>query len=189
MRQWPWSSYRAYAGYVAAPHWLCRQTLGRLCGGRTLREQQGAVRHDTEQAVRQGLPERPWERLIGRTVLGSAAFLRGLGAKVKEPGREHAGADEVRTAVSWEAITRAVEREKGEPWQAFANRHGDWGRDAALWLGRRAGRLSLRELGERAQGLDYAAVAVAVRRFPGRLAHDAALAKIVRALERQLSNV
>ena len=37
----------------------------------------------------------------------------------------------------------AVERVKGEKWMEFRDRHGDWGRDAALWLGRRCGRLKL----------------------------------------------
>ena len=32
--------------------------------------------------------------------------------------------------------------------------HGDWGRDAALWLGRRAGRLRLAELGRLAGGME-----------------------------------
>ena len=31
----------------------------------------------------------------------------------------------------------AVEEVKGERWEEFRDRHGDWGRDAALYLGRR----------------------------------------------------
>jgi hypothetical protein len=50
--------------------------------------------------------------------------------------------------VSWEGIVAALEGIKAGKWESFCGRYGDWGRDAALWLGRRVGRLSLRALGE-----------------------------------------
>src|SRR5437867_9268561 len=37
--------------------------------------------------------------------------------------------------------------------EEFSGRHGDWGRDAALWLGRRQGRLKLAELGQAPGGM------------------------------------
>jgi hypothetical protein len=49
--------------------------------------------------------------------------------------------------LGWLRIVSALEQVKGERWTGFANRHGDWGRDAALWFGRRAGGLPLGELG------------------------------------------
>jgi len=64
----------------------------------------------------------------------------------------------------WPGIIWAVERLKGEGWGEFCDRHGDWGRDAALWLGRRAGRLSLAGLGRLAGGMGYAAAAQALTR-------------------------
>jgi hypothetical protein len=66
---------------------------------------------------------------------------------------------------------------KGEERASFVNRHGDWGRDAALWLGRRAGRLSLAELGKLAGGSGYAVVSKAIARFSARLALDVPLSK------------
>ncbi len=68
-----------------------------------------------------------------------------------------------------------VEEAKGEGWEQFCLRHGDWGRDAALWLGCRVGRLSLGELGELAGGMDYAAVGQAVARFDKRVGREAQL--------------
>ena len=65
LREFRWSSYRAYAGYSAAPPWLCLLPLARLCGGRSLVEQRAALREYHEQAIRQGLPESPWGRLVG----------------------------------------------------------------------------------------------------------------------------
>ena len=44
-----------------------------------------------------------------------------------------------------------------------------------LYLGRRCTGLTLRELGEAAGGMDYSAVAAAIRRFDGKLATDRVL--------------
>jgi hypothetical protein len=83
----------------------------------------------------------------------------------------------------------AVESGKGERWQEFPDRYGDWGRDAALWLGRRPGRLTLKELAERMGGLDYTAAGATISRFTRRLAQDKKLARAISRMERQLSNV
>jgi REP element-mobilizing transposase RayT len=189
LREWRWSSYPAYAGYVSAPGWLTCEVLGRLCGGRTVQERRAALRGYSEQAVRQGLPERPWERLIGGVVLGTQAFAQRLGKGLKSGLREHPGASKLRRGLDWKKIVEAVEEAKGERWERFVDRHGDWGRDAALWLGRRLGRLSLGQLAALAGGLDYATVGAAVSRFARRLARDASLAKALRGIEDNLSNV
>jgi len=76
LREFRWSSYRAYAGYSAGVGWLWRQPLDRLCGGRGESERRAALRAYTEQAVRQGVIERPWDRLVAGLVLGSEAFAR-----------------------------------------------------------------------------------------------------------------
>jgi hypothetical protein len=90
--------------------------------------------------------------------------------------------------VSWEQIVQAVEVVKGEAWPQFRDRHGDWGRDVALWMGRRRGRLTLRKLAELAGGLDYTTAGAAVSRTGRRLVHDAQLRQQVKRIERQLSN-
>jgi len=189
LRQWKWSSYPAYAGYAAAPEWLTRGPLGGLCGGRSHRERQAALREYTEQAVRQGLPDRPWERLIGGVVLGSAAFAQRLRKRMAGKGREHPRLRELRGGVSWEHIVRVIEQEKAEAWSEFQDRHGDWGRDAALWLGRRLGRLTLGELAARAGGMDYAAVGTALSRFGRRVAQDMALARCLQRAEEYLLKI
>ena len=71
----------------------------------------------------------------------------------------------------------------------MSQRHGDWTRDAALWLGRRHGRYTLAELGQLAGGMDYAAVGQAVSRFAKRLQQDDPLKRSVAELESKLSNV
>jgi putative transposase len=189
LRTWKWSSYPAYAGQAVAPRWLYCEVLGSLCGGRSVKERQAALREYTEQAVREGLPERPWDRLIGGIVLGTEAFAERLRATVRGNQREQPMLRRLGRGVSWEELVRALELVKGEPWGEFRDRHGDWGRDAALWLGRRIGRMTLRELGERAGGLDYNAAGAAVSRFERRLAKDRKLARLVGRLESELSKV
>ena len=91
--------------------------------------------------------------------------------------------------IRWSRIVSALEGAKHEDWEQFSRRHGDWGRDAALWLGRRQGRLSLAQLGSLAGGMDYAAVGQAVSRFGKRLERDPKLARELKRLETKLSNV
>ena len=47
----------------------------------------------------------------------------------------------------------------GARWEEFRDRCGDWGRDAALDLGRQRGRLKLQQLGRLSGGVGYTAVA------------------------------
>ena len=189
LRSWKWSSYPAYAGYAVVSPWLNCALLGSLCGGRNLKERQAALREYTEEAVREGLLERPWDRLIGGVVLGSKAFAQRLRAKVRGNLREQPMLRRLGRAVTWEEVVRAVESAKGEPWAQFRDRHGDWGRDAALWLGRRIGRMTLRELGQRAGDLDYNAAGAAARRFGRRMAKDRKLARLLSKIKAQLSHV
>jgi len=101
--------------------------------------------------LRQAVIERPWDRLVGGLALGRAAFAKrlaggwGAAGGQKEVGR-------LARRLGWAEIIWVVERWKGEGWGEFCDRPGDWGRDAALWLGRRAGRLWLGELGRLALG-------------------------------------
>ena len=189
LRTYRWSSYRAYAGYGPAPVWLTQAPLGRLCGGRGRQEQQRAMRQYTEQAVRQGGLEAPWSRLIGGLVLGTEAFARALQRQMRGNAREQTELRRLAPRASWQDIVRAIERVKAEKWAMFCQRYGDWGRDAALWLGRRRGRLTLAQLGELAGGVDYAAVAQAVTRFGKRLTREAELRRTITKLEDKLSIV
>jgi len=79
----------------------------------------------------------------------------------------------------------ALERVKGQSWNEFAERHGDWGRDAALWLGRRTGRLRLAELGRLVGNLDYAVVSKAIARFEQRMRTDPQLRNLLADVQLQ----
>lgn len=187
LREFRWSSYPGYAGYRAPLAWLCQEPLAFLCGGRSPQERRAALRAYTEAAVLQGALEPPWVRLVDGLVLGSAAFAQRLRREARGNSREQKFLRSAGKVVSWEEIVRAVERAKGEDWASFANRYGDWGRDAALWLGRRAGRLKLAELGKLAGGLDYAVASKAITRFGRQLALDGSLSKQIAWIQNQLS--
>ncbi len=179
----------AYAGCGGGVGWLWRQPLDRLCGGRNESERRSALRQYTEEPVRQGGIERPWDRLVGGLVLGTEAFARRLLQQVRANTREQPAWRKLQPRLSWAGIVSALEKVKGESWVEFSGRHGDWGRDAALWRGRQRGRYTLSELGQLAGGMDYAAVGQAVSRLDKRLAKRGELQRNLAKVERQLSNV
>jgi hypothetical protein len=189
LRQYRWSSYRGHAGYEVGVGWLWRQPLDRICGGRTQAERCAALREYTEQPVRQGVLERPWDRLVGGIVLGSEAFARQLRKKLRANAREQPAFRKLERRLSWADIVSALERVKGEKWDDFSQRHGDWGRDAALWLGRRRGRYTLSQLGQLVGGMDYAAVGQAISRFGKRVQTVAELRSSLSKMEITLSKV
>jgi len=159
LRQHRWSSYRAYAGYEKAPEWLhTAEVLGRVEGRRE------GYRREAEARLSRGQTEAIWSRLQWGVVLGSARFAQALRRRAQVV-RETQGRGAWRREVRWSEVVQAVEQIKRESWAAFVNRYGDWGRDLALWIARRRGGMSLRELGAQAGGLDYSAVSEAIRTF------------------------
>jgi putative transposase len=188
LREWKWSSYRTYVGLAPVPAWLMTGVLGEMCGGRTEAEQRRAFRRYVEDAVRQGLVESPWERLVTAEVLGTLEFARRLRREASVNEREQTGARKLRPNASWEQVIGAVERVKGEKWEEFRDRHGDWGRDLVFWLGRREGRLRLQQMGELAGGLDYTTVGSAISRFGARLKANKTLAAKLDKAKSYLSN-
>jgi len=188
LREWKWSSYQAYLGLAPAGAWLSTRVLRPMSGGRTEKEQRRAFQRYVEEAVRQGTVESPWERLVTGEVLGTLEFARRLRSEASANEREQSGARKLRPQLSWEEVIGAVERVKEENWEEFRDRHGDWGRDMAFWLGRRAGRLRLKQMGELAGGLDYATVGSAISRFGRRLKAEKALAAKLAETQKHLSN-
>jgi hypothetical protein len=187
LREYRWSSYPGYAGYRQPLSWVWREPLARLCGGNTEEERRAALREYTEGAARQGVIEPPWQRLIGAVVLGTVGFAEKLRQHAQGNPREQRQLRAPARAASWERILAALEQSKGESWEQFAQRHGDWGRDAALWLGRSAGRLRLAELGRLVGNLDYAVVSKTIARFEQRLRTDPQLREQLASVQLQLS--
>ena len=178
LRAYSWSSYHAYIGRKAAPPWLHTATiLGYMGKGRGPVQQ--AYRHYVETAVREGLPPSPWQDTIEQVALGSAQFLKRLRKGWRGDERECAGLKRLRGLPTWGEVLSAVEALRGERWEQFRDRYGDWGRDLALYLGRTRCGLKLKELGALAGGIDYVSVSSAVRRFRARLKRDQRCRKLV----------
>jgi REP element-mobilizing transposase RayT len=185
--QYPWSSYRAYAGRTKGPRWLTTRTVLGMLGRGELAERQRAYRQYVEAAIREGTVESPWERLEAGVVLGGKRFVEQMRKHLSGDTREQPQLKRLQTQPSWEAVLAGVEKVKGERWEAFRDRHGDWGRDLAFYMGRRRAGLRLWELAQAAGGLDYGSVAVAVRRFGQKLVHDRFLQELVKKVEHELT--
>jgi putative transposase len=188
LREYRWSSYRAYAGVETTPEWLCTELTGGMCGGLTAADRQRAIRKFTEDAVREGITRSPWETLVAGLVLGSETFAKHLLEETRKDEREQPSARLLASRVPWAKIVEVVEKEKGERWEEFRNRHKDWGRDVTLWLGRTVGRMRLRELATLAE-MDYATVGAAVSRMGRRLKAERELKEIVERLRINCQNL
>lgn len=159
MRTYRWSSYRGYAGYEPIPKWLSsREILARVKGGRE------GYREQVEQKLKAGHGESIWSQVKWSAILGSAEFCEKWKPRLKV-SRESVGRSEVVRGRGWADVVKVVEAVKGEAWETFCDRHGDWGRDMAFWLARRSTTLTLQQLGEKVGGMDYAAVGAACRKF------------------------
>lgn len=89
LRQYPWSSHRAYLGKSPAPSWLCTDWLSFFGRRRSAgqKEYDRFVKDAFESAV-----EDPWARLQGGLVLGSEAFV----GRVRDWVGKKSGREEVR---------------------------------------------------------------------------------------------
>ena len=91
--------------------------------------------------------------------------------------------------VAWKSIVEAVEAVHGGRWEEFRDRYGDWGRDAALYLGRQRGRLKLEELARLSGGVGYTAVAQAIRRVRQQIDRDKGWRRRIDAVSAELSKM
>ena len=121
--------------------------------------------------------------------IGSTAFLERVRGMVKGDKREQKELRQWKRMVPFKRVITAVEREKGESWERFCDRQGDWGRDMVLWVARKRCGLTLRELGKAVGGMEYFAVSKAITRLNERLRKRKSLRLPLRHIEGYLSNV
>ena len=184
LRNYPWSSYRSYIGLEKPPEWLHCETilswLGRENGRRAYQEY-------VEGALREGLKQAPWKELQARVVLGSVEFLQQVESRLDRVGGG-AEPNKWRKGRPFEDIVGLVEQAKGERWDQFCNRYGDWGRNLVLTLAYDYGGIKLKELAALSGGLNPITVSGAIKRFKESLQRSSELAEIFRHLRRQLEN-
>jgi putative transposase len=189
LREYRWSSYRAYAGFERAPEWLTCEVILEMGGGRgTTRERPARYRDHVENAIREGLQASPWEHVQAQLVLGGKEFLGKVRRGLKSMSREQPQARALKQRRAWKEVVEVVEKVCGQQWEMLMDRHGSWGRELAWYWGRRKCGLRLAELGAAGGGVDYAAVSVAIKRFERRLKKEASLRRTVESAE-QLLNV
>jgi REP element-mobilizing transposase RayT len=181
LRQFQWSSFRAYAGYSRKPEWLVTDELTKR-GGRQ------EYRRYVQEHVTRGADPEGFEDFRGRLALGSVAFQEKAKGWVKKVTKEQPMRKCLKSGVGIATIVRLVEDERGESWAEFANRYGDWGRELVMYLARKRSGLTLREIGDALDGVEYKNVSKAVRRFADSLANHSNRRKIARSLLSHLAN-
>ena len=187
LRGYRWSSYRAYLGLVKEPEWLECQSVLKLGGGRKAQRREH-YREYVEQAVREGLARSPWESLREQVVLGGARFLEEVKEQLVGDEREQRAVSRLGAVrPELEAVIACVEKERGEKWESFRDRHGDRGRDLVLYFGRRGCGLKLDELAQRVGLKEYASVAMALKRYEVWMRGQAAERKRVERIARLLN--
>ena len=102
--------------------------------------------------------------------------------------REQPALRRLRQRPGWPEAVRVVEQLKGERWEQFRDRHGDCGRDMALYLARHCCGMKLREVAEADGGLDYGSVSNSVQRLGRRARADRKLAQILEEAKSHLMN-
>lgn len=191
LEAYAWSSWQVYGGREPAPGWLETRFLQRANGGRNRKEWLTALRAYTEAPIRQGSWESPWKGVIGGVVLGEVAYAKKLLAKVKADPEEHTEARALARVgrVSWEQLVGTAEVERGERWEDWVERYGDWTRDAVLYVAVRHLGYGLSEIYQRVPGLKYQAAAQAVKRIAARRENDPECAAFLRRLTAKLSKL
>ena len=86
-------------------------------------------------------------------------------------------------------IVAAVSRRRGEAWEDFGQRRGDWGLAMVLMAARRWAGIDNRTLAEWMGDKNDSAITQAVKRLEAKMQGSRRLTKFYRALRREMSNV
>jgi hypothetical protein len=185
LRDYAWSSWRVYSGAEKTPKWLRTELIGVACGGGSKTEQRKAIRQFTEEPIREGVLESPWDRLVGGIVLGSREFALGLERKAKGNRSQQTASRRLKRAraVTWDKMVAVAEGIRLRKWEEMLEVYGDWTRDAVMSVAVREGGLRLPEVLRLIPGLSYNAAAQAIRRVRERRKSDKDLEQFMRKLE------
>ena len=171
---YPWSSYRAYAGYTRGPKWLQTTEILRRAS-RKVADRIDRYRTDVRQRLQRGVDPTRLEQFRNVLAIGSAQFVNQVKTLAGEGERETERRGRLRPRVSFEKVVRAVEEARGAKRTEWLGRHGDWGKWVVLRLARRYTGMTLAELGremgamnDAGRDMDYAAVSTGLRWFDRR---------------------
>jgi putative transposase len=188
LRAYPWSSYRAYAGYITGPAQLQKEEVLDCFEGRTQQQRRKSFRDYTESAIREGIEnDELLEHIRYGVLLGSQEWTAKMRHLLEGDRREQPALEAIRReAIGFELVAAAVAEEFGEHWDDLKNRRGHPARSLAIVLCRRHTALKLNEIGERCGGSDYAAVSQAQHRMETKLRNDPRLTAIANRVTKRL---
>jgi len=149
LRKFKWSSYPAYAGFAGKPKWLHTDVILERIGGRE------KYRNAVQAHLTCGADPKRFECLRGRVVLGTAEFVERAKKLVVKVSGEQPDRRFVKSFVSFERIVEVVEKETGLRWAKIGHLRGNEIRNLVLYLARQRSGMTLREIGQKAGGLDY----------------------------------
>ena len=154
-------------------------------------EQRRALRAFTEEPVREGVVETPWDRLVGGIVLGSAEFALKIEKMVKKDVPQQTAARKLKRAraANWKEMVAVAERIKGKSWPELLALHGDWTRDAVMSFATKEGGLRLPEILQAMPELSYNAAAQGIRRIRERCKTDAGVAGFLKEMRDGLASI
>jgi putative transposase len=187
LNEYGWSSYHAYIGLAKAPSWLETGWLLSRMGGDRESRQRHKYRQEAEALIGENEGGSPWDSLEGGILLGAKEWVEQMRREVKGNEKEQREVRALKVRPNWKQVVKALEAVKGEKWDCFRDRHGDWGRDLALLLGRRECGLKLGELGELCGGLDYRTVGSAVTKAIARVGKHREFQKAYASAQKQLT--
>ena len=174
----------SYAGYTAAPEWLTtREILMRAARSKSQRVER--YRNDIQQRLTKGIDPLLKERLADGFALGTEVFREHI-RSVGKDGREIAGTAALRPRISLESIIQIVEELRKEDYATSMSLRGDWGKPLLLWAARRYAGMTLKDVGVAAGGMDYTAVAMAIKRFEQKVEKQSGSAKVDKRSESEM---
>lgn len=186
VREYKWSSYRAYAGYRMGLKWVELRKLLKRTGKRSRADQQKAYRKDVQAWIKRGVEETRVERLRDKLAIGTEAFIDRLKGGIGRPGREETGKARMSRRTKFEDVVHAVEQLKAEAWVDFKARHGDSGKGHVYWFSREFCGMTHSEIGAACGGVDYGAVCMALRRYETALEKNRRLRNDHNTVKKQL---
>ena len=186
LRVYPWSSYRAYAGYWVGPDWLTSAELLARCSRRA-DERHRTYRSQVQQMLRRGVDESRLEQFREVIGIGSAQFIGQIKGWANGGTRETERRGRLRERASFEDVTQAIERYRGVPREGWVDLHGDWGKWMLLRVARQHTGMTLAQLGVAIGGKDYAAVSAGLKFFDQKLREDKALKRAHKAIVKHLN--
>jgi hypothetical protein len=192
LREYEWSSYRAYVG-LEAPRWPVVTDVLLADFGETCIEQQD----NYARYVKEGLLRYvdPFERVVGQCILGSDAFVDNIRRRLAEQGHYGLSAtsevSRIRALELGDVINVVGEVFAVEPEMITRSRAHGSAREARrvlLWAAAKwcRGKLSLTEIGRRLGGVSHTAVRRARDRVEAEFANGGTCAKHVAVVRAEL---